>query len=119
MIILEKEYKDEILETLLVALESEDEPERENDYVLELEDKSKITVDLEEIEQSEWEVVHKYQTKETIMAVILKGIIIGYVSINECRSGSPFSDYHYEDPEFCIVDKVEEVKVVTTWKARQ
>ena len=74
-----------------------------------------IIQELFEDESDELKTVHvgywydsgKYSYRETI--VEYNGVLYG---IEECRSGSYFSDYNYEDPDIYEVEEFEEVVVV-------
>ena len=79
-----------------------------NEEILELyDDRSKlITI----IEDGDWVAEHKYQYRDVIIQFEDK-----YYSINESRSGSPFSDYEYDEPTICEVTPVEKTIVVKTW----
>ena len=63
------------------------------------------------IEQSPWEDEGKYSTRYTV--VLFKG---SHFSIDERRSGSYFTDYHYDDPEFYEVKPVEKTKTYIVWE---
>ena len=70
------------------------------------------------IEASEWEQDHKYQSREVIFKYDGK-----FYRIFEMRSGSPFTDWHYEDMDvdsngMVDCDEVFKVKkVVEIWSS--
>lgn len=67
---------------------------------------------LEVVEQGEWTQDHKYQSCETI--VRFDGALY---SVQQSRSGSYHSDWHYGTTYFYPCERHEETKVVVTYKA--
>lgn len=64
------------------------------------------------IENGSWEVDYKYELKTTIIEYEPTG---KYYQINEARTGSYFSDYHYEDPDIYEVTPTKKMVEITTW----
>lgn len=69
------------------------------------------------IESSDWRQGHKYQF---IDIVFRDPLVDKYYQFSTSRSGSPFTDWHYEmeyESEFLDCPEVKKVeKVITTWK---
>lgn len=65
---------------------------------------------------SEWEQDHKYQCRQTVWKHIPSG---EYWEVMESRSGSPFTDWDYDEPSARRVYRKEETKVVVTWSANE
>lgn len=68
--------------------------------------------DFETVHNGEWVVDYKYEMKETVLEHKPTG---KYYQINETRSGSYFSDYHYEDPEIWEVTPEKKMVEITSW----
>lgn len=67
------------------------------------------------IEQEEWEIEFKdYASRESIVKYDGK-----YYSITEHRSGSYYTDYHYDDPIITEVEPKTETVVITKWVAKK
>ncbi|ARB05860.1 hypothetical protein fHeYen901_87 [Yersinia phage fHe-Yen9-01] len=69
---------------------------------------------LEEVEADEWTQNHKHQYRQVIYWSTKHCV---FIAVNEARSGSYHTDWHYEDPDVSVVRKVEEVvtKTVINW----
>lgn len=74
------------------------------DHEIEANDDCKI------IEEGDWRQDSKYQFRTTI--VEYKGILI---AVSETRSGSPFSDWFYNDTHIIQCERKEEVKIVVNY----
>lgn len=66
------------------------------------------------IDEGEWEQDCKYQHCTTI---VQDDETKKYYAINQSRSGSYHTDWYYDDPDFREVERIEELKVVVTWKS--
>ena len=84
-------------------------------------------VNYKEVEESDWTQDYKYQNREVTFKVTQKstGEEI-YICIDESRSGSPFSDWHYALGSACQVKRatlttvtVEETFVGMSWEDKQ
>lgn len=71
-------------------------------YLWDNEDESLVVV-----EKGRWKVSSKYEHKTTIVSYEGK-----YYGIDQSRSGSYYSDYHYDDPEAYEVTPVQVMKTV-------
>ena len=65
---------------------------------------------VEIVENGDWVDEGKYSYKETVVKYQDT-----YYMISESRSGSYFTDYHYDDPEICQVMPRTETIVKTFW----
>ena len=68
--------------------------------------------EIEEVEEGDWTEQGKYSYCETIVKVGED-----YYGVSQSRSGSYFTDYHYDDPEVYRVKRKVEIKEVVTWEA--
>lgn len=66
---------------------------------------------LEIVEKGEWTQDHKYQSCETIVS--FEGSLY---AVQQSRSGSYHSDWHYDTTYFVPVERHEETKVVVSYK---
>lgn len=66
----------------------------------------------EVVEEGDWVSEHKYEFCQIIVKEIGTD---NYFAIDLSRSGSYFTDYYYDDPEFSRVKRVEETKVVVSY----
>lgn len=66
----------------------------------------------EEVESGDWIADYKYQNQESVYFKDGQ-----YFCVVQTRSGSPFSDYNYEDPE-CF-EVVPEVVETVTYKVKK
>lgn len=64
------------------------------------------------VEEGDWIEEGKYSYKET--TVLFNG---EYFTVQESRSGSYFTDYHYDDSYIYPAERKEETKVVVTYPA--
>lgn len=98
-----KEIYKKILDEIL-----EDHDGRSENYDFEYSDY------LEKVKSGEWTQNHKSQYRETIYYSKRHDV---YVCVNESRSGSYHSDWHYDEPDVILVHKQERVvtKTITEW----
>lgn len=55
-----------------------------------------------EVDGTDWEIDYKdYASKQTVFEFVDMGV---YVSVTESRSGSYYSDYYYDEPDFTFCE---------------
>lgn len=69
------------------------------------------TADCKVLEYGDWEQEGKHQYATHL--VQYKDVLI---LVNESRSGSPFTDWYYEDSSLSLCERKEQVKVVVTYE---
>jgi hypothetical protein len=68
--------------------------------------------DFECVEEGAWEQDYKYQLKSSVYKHKASG---RFFMLHESRSGSPFSDWHYDDPQITEVSPETRTVIVTDW----
>lgn len=69
---------------------------------------------LEEIESDEWTQNHKHQYRQVIYWSTKHAV---FIAVNESRSGSYHTDWHYDEPDVSVVRKEEKVvtQTIVSW----
>ena len=64
------------------------------------------------VDQTDWKAVSKYQTMDYILEDLKEG---KYFKATISRTGSPYTDWHYEYPNQ-MMEVIKAEKTVTYWK---